>query len=108
MNFSEFTRQRWGPNWALCRKTSSNLSRYARCISKKEHRMAEIAYRKEHTADSLRDRLYQHPNINLTAELFEALEKLVAADNCNYEVQTMRNAGYFDIARTAVAKAHGK
>lgn len=104
MNFSEFTRQRWGPNWALCNKTPANLSRYDRCISGKEHQAAKAEHRETHTADALRDKYYDN---DLTAELFEALEKLVAADNCNYEVQTMRTAGYFDQARLAIAKAHG-
>ncbi len=47
-------------------------------------------------------------NVRLIAaapNLLIALEKLVAADNCNYEAQTMRNSGYFDLARTAIAKA---
>lgn len=40
-------------------------------------------------------------------ELLTALEKLIAADNCNYNVATMRSEGYFDAARAAVAKAKG-
>ena len=38
-------------------------------------------------------------------DLLAALKSLVAADNCNYWRDTMREAGYFDAARAAIAKA---
>lgn len=37
--------------------------------------------------------------------MFEALSKLVAADNCNYGRAIMRSEGYFDAARAALAEA---
>lgn len=36
--------------------------------------------------------------------LYSALFRLVAADNCNYERDTMRSEGYFDDARAALAQ----
>jgi len=40
--------------------------------------------------------------------MLAALQKLVAADNCNYLVETMRYEGYFDAARAAIAAATGE
>lgn len=40
-------------------------------------------------------------------ELLAAVQILVAADNCNYETQTMRDSGLFDLARVALDKATG-
>jgi hypothetical protein len=37
-------------------------------------------------------------------ELERALEALVAADNCNYQRDTMRTEGLFDAARAALRK----
>ena len=31
-----FTVDRFGENWALCRKTKRNLRKYGRCVSQKE------------------------------------------------------------------------
>jgi hypothetical protein len=39
------------------------------------------------------------------ADLLEALTRLVAADNCNYDREAMRHCGYFDAARAAIRKA---
>lgn len=38
-------------------------------------------------------------------ELVNALQDLIAADNCNYARNTMRSEGYFSAARKAVANA---
>ena len=38
-------------------------------------------------------------------DLLAALQSLVAADNGNYQRDTMRSEGYFDAARAAIAKA---
>lgn len=43
--------------------------------------------------------------MNTEQELITALYNLVAADNCNYTVEGMRYAGYFDAARKALADA---
>ncbi len=40
--------------------------------------------------------------------LLAACQALVAADNCNYQRDTMRHEGYFDQARAAIARATGK
>lgn len=32
-----------GPNWAICRKTPSNISRYGRCITRREYDQANRA-----------------------------------------------------------------
>jgi hypothetical protein len=42
--------------------------------------------------------------VNNHAALVEALERLVAADNCNYERDMMRSEGLFDAARAALAR----
>ena len=40
-SFVEFSVDRWGKNWAIARKTPKNLSRYARCITRREYNEAK-------------------------------------------------------------------
>ncbi len=75
MHFIEFARARWGPDWALCRKIPTNLARYACCVSQSEYRATKAAYRRQHTADALRDPLMQLYLGDLTADLYEALDR---------------------------------
>lgn len=42
------------------------------------------------------------------AEMADALEKLIAADNCNYTVETMRYEELFHNAQLALAKYRGE
>jgi hypothetical protein len=108
----EFTRQHWGHNWGLCRNTASNRSRYDRCVSREEYHALQATYRKEHTADALRDPLTHRYDGNLTADLFEALEDLIASIAA-YEkkLNTPIMVSYtpaIEQARAAIAKARGE
>ncbi len=42
---------------------------------------------------------------NILTALINALQNLVAANNCNYERDTMRREGYFQAAEEALALA---
>ncbi len=98
MKWTEFARRRWGEKWALCRNTAANRSRYDRCVSNSEYRTAEAAYRKAYTADALRDQLAIDSHRDLTADLFEALENMVAG------VTPLRK----EAARAVIARARGE
>lgn len=37
VGFVDFMRSELGPNWAICRATPKNLSRYGACISAKRY-----------------------------------------------------------------------
>jgi hypothetical protein len=43
--FSDFARQRWGPNWAIARPTERNLERYGRLITNSEYKKAEAEWK---------------------------------------------------------------
>jgi hypothetical protein len=107
MTFCEFTRARWGANWGLCRATPANLARYDRCVTMAEYRLAEADFRREHTADCLRQLAVREIG-NIAADLYESLHKLVAMDACNYTAQAMRHEGAFETARTALARTEGR
>lgn len=61
----------------------------------------------KHAPETEAERVANAALIAAAPELFAALEKLVAADNCNYDRHLMRYEGYFDAARAALAKARG-
>ena len=46
--------------------------------------------------------------LNSHAALVAALERLVAADNCNYDRDTMRSEGLFDAARLVLTQVQGE
>ncbi len=96
MNWTEFTRQQWGEHWGLCRNTTGNRARYDRCVSNTEFQSAQAAYRRAHTADSLRDSFTQQRDGELTAVLFEVLEQIHAhlknGDNCPAIMETLISA----------------
>jgi hypothetical protein len=45
---------------------------------------------------------------NAHDDLLAALQKLVAAVNCNYDPEAIKSEGYFDAAKAAIAKALGE
>ncbi|KKN17933.1 hypothetical protein LCGC14_0960790 [marine sediment metagenome] len=91
-----------GP-WLLGSEQSRD--EYALCVNRKtiSGRIDSVA--RACSMDSPEEAEANARLIAAAPNLLIALEKLVAADNCNYEAQTMRNSGYFDLARTAIAKA---
>ena len=108
MTFIEFARQRWGPHWGLCRNTPSNRSRYDRCVSNKEYQAAMAAFKREHTAEALRDPLTGFGG-NLTADLFEALEGLVNRLDSHFGGQDpSKDWKEQEQARAAISKARGQ
>lgn len=91
--FHEFTVERWGPNWGLCRATPANKARYDRCVSQKEYDAAMADFRRQHPTEYLR-----HHAMNAgdtAADLLAVCEAALGSDDAELR----------DMARAAIAKA---
>jgi len=104
--FHEYSIERWGPNWALCRATPANKAHYGRCVSRKEMTQAEADWRAEFPEHWLEQ---NSGDPAAAVAMYRALQAV--------EIPLAKQAGQLgntsaqpllDLVRAAIAKAKGQ